>query len=741
MKTRNQKWLDAGRLFALLGIVLMLAGADQLSAQYRYKWMDIGRLTTPYSEAGALREEEADGNSQLSFPAIEKNAGNKRAEALWITATNFTDETGELYPVKIAHVGPRTIGAAQFFKREFKQISRFEPPVVRVNEAVSFRRWTVIDEIDPAMKADRQIYNRNTNRVGIQSEINIYAFDQQFHDNYHIIEYTFKNIGDVDEDLDVELPDQVLNNVYFFWCQRYGLQPCAAWITDGGCAWGQFTMNDAVGDGHEDYGVDFTAQYSWAGFVPGQTEFNSLGRPMWREHAEGWIAELSIPGDTLGRLAAAHMVGRLYLHADNTADDPTNAVDPTPAGTWQTGGADAEDLAGRQPSTMGMFNSDHVDLVEGEYDKSLMLRQYNEHITTGRYYPHHADHVEPSDAGQPPGQYFTLPRNDPSNILGIHDWGGWQFTEGFGPYTMDPDDDVRLVIAEGVAGLSDEAKVDIGYAYKYASAAERDELEIEWPEGSGVSMTKSEWVLSAKDSIFQMFERAKANWESGMDIPRAPLPPATFDVTSSGEAIDLVWTTYAGASDPVAWEIWRTQPIFHNSTHYELVASLAGSARDYHDAVADDNGPIMGLEHFYYITAIGPNNTDATGNTPTGVPLKSNRYYTQTYFPVMPGRLSGDLEDIVIVPNPFHIGADMDIRWPDVQDKLAFLDIPGKCTIKIYTQLGELIDTIEHTDGTGDEYWNHTTTSRQLVSSGLYIAVITDNETNKKIMKKFVIVR
>jgi len=723
---------------SLLAMYLALP-ATLLQAQYRYKWMTIGRLHSHYSEAGVCREGEADDNNQLAFPAIERSSGNKRSEALWVAVPDFTDETGKLWPVKIAHVGPRAMAAIQFFQREFKLVSRFEPPVVRVNKAISFRYWSVVDEIDPAMKADRKVSNRTTNRVGIQSEINVYAFGQEYHDNYHIIEYTFKNTGDVDGDEDVELPDQVLNGVYFFWIQRYGLHTGSSWITGGGAPWGQFTMNDAVGDGHEDYGVDFTAQYAWAGYNPYQTDFNSLGRPMWREHSEGWIAALAAPpGDSLGRLAAGQMVGRLYLHADSTADDPTNAVDPTPAGTWPDG-ADPAALAGRQPSTMGMFNSDNPDLLDDEYNESLMLRQYNERVTTGRYYPHHADIVEPSDAGQAPGQHFATPRNDPSYILAIPDIGGWSFTEGFGPYTMNPGDDVHIVFAEGLAGLSDSAKLEIGIAYK-ASGAD-DELEIEWPAGSNVRMTKNEWVLTSRDSLFQMFERAKANWASGMDIPKAPLPPATFDVISSGEAVNLAWTTYAGEADPVTWEIWRTSPSFHHSAYYGKIATLPGSAREYKDAAVDDNGPAMNLEHFYYLQAVGPVNTDATGNTPTGVPLKSNRYYTQTYVPVVPGRLAGELDKIVIVPNPFHIGAERNIRYPDVQDKLGFLNIPGYCTIKIYTQLGELVYTIEHDDGTGDEFWNHTTPSRQLVASGLYIAVITDNETNKKIMKKFVIVR
>ena len=99
------------------------------------------------------------------------------------------------------------------------------------------------------------------------------------------------------------------------------------------------------------------------------------------------------------------------------------------------------------------------------------------------------------------------------------------------------------------------------------------------------------------------------------------------------------------------------------------------------------------------------------------------------------------MADVRIVPNPFNISASSSIRFPDQTDKLAFFNIPGRCTIEIYTELGELVDTIDHTDGSGDEIWDHTTSSRQVIVSGLYIAVITDTETSERAIKKFVIIR
>jgi hypothetical protein len=161
------------------------------------------------------------------------------------------------------------------------------------------------------------------------------------------------------------------------------------------------------------------------------------------------------------------------------------------------------------------------------------------------------------------------------------------------------------------------------------------------------------------------------------------------------------------------------------------------------------------------------------------VPLRSSRYYTQTYVPARLKRQQGtsfddrpcpegeefrcipDVEtgDLIlpglrIVPNPFNIGSSPNVRFPDQTDKLAFFNIPGFCEIRIYTELGELVDVVTHNDGSGDAFWDHTTSSRQVVASGVYIAVvtvtedITDPETGdllfrqgEKAIRKFIIIR
>jgi hypothetical protein len=157
----------------------------------------------------------------------------------------------------------------------------------------------------------------------------------------------------------------------------------------------------------------------------------------------------------------------------------------------------------------------------------------------------------------------------------------------------------------------------------------------------------------------------------------------------------------------------------------------------------DDNTPIRGFDYYYYIVAIGdPIPADPTLNIPAGR-LTSNRYYTQTYDPANLLRPAGEtMSDIRIVPNPWNISADtrQGLRFSQ-SDRLAFYNIPGECTIKIYTELGELIQTIEHTNGSGDAYWNSNTSSNQIIASGVYIAVIENTLTGERAIEKFVIIR
>ena len=100
------------------------------------------------------------------------------------------------------------------------------------------------------------------------------------------------------------------------------------------------------------------------------------------------------------------------------------------------------------------------------------------------------------------------------------------------------------------------------------------------------------------------------------------------------------------------------------------------------------------------------------------------------------------LSDVIrVVPNPYNISANPNtLRYVGEPNQIGFLNIPPQCTIKIYTELGQLIKTIQHTNGSGDEYWDCTTSSDQIVVSGLYI-VVFQTPQGQTAIKKFVVIR
>ena len=711
--------------FKLIGALLLAffitGGVGTAQAQFVTKWLAGGSFQAFYNNGGGERE-NAFGNGLYGaqWPGIYPYTDMRRSKGFWLAAKNFKNADGRSFPVKINHIGPRTLGADEFFADQFTKLSKREPPVVTVDGVNTFDEPAVVDEVDPSITGNRMIHNIFNSQLGITTERKIFQFNQGYHDNYHITEYVFTNTGNVDGDDDIELSNQTLEGVYFFFLNRYGITRESGSVVGQGVGWGKNNMNDAVGDGMEDYETDFRAQYTWHGRLPAFNRWDNIGAPALSDNP-GLIEE----GDSVGRLTAAKMIGRVVLHADASADD------------------ESDDLG--QPSTMTYVNSNDERTTSNDpYDVTQMQNEYDL-ITKGRVYPHQADLVVESSASPSDSWAEKFANQTSSPQLGTC-CGGWSFAEGFGPYTLGPGETVRLVIAEGANGLTRKAAVDIGRAYKDAFNRGEGDASIAYDaDGDGEieadeEMSKNMWVMTARDSLFKTFRRAIANYESGYNIPESPLPPKEFHVNSGPNRITLTWDTYDEA-DPQGFEIYRAQNNYYgaieNAYQYTRVAELGPNETSY-----EDTDVKRGISYFYYIQAVGEENTDGTGNTPTGVPLKSNRYFAQTYDPAFLKRAPGEqLSDVRVVPNPYDLGSAPDVRWPGIQDRLAFLDVPGESTIKIYTEIGELVETIEHTDGSGDAFWDLTTSSNQVVASGVYMAIIEDHATGEQVIKKFVVIR
>ena len=672
-------------LLYLSSMITLLAYPGNIYAQYENAWMNIGSLHNWYSEIGCEVEHGWVGRQQygLRWPAIYNDKDSQAAKALWIGCTNYTDENGDNYPFKVVHVGPRFTGAFEFFPQQFEMVSRFNPPWLDVDGANTYREFVEVDRIDQAMKPDRMLISVTNSAIGVTMTRRIQQFSHPRHDNYIIVDFTFTNTGNTDNDADIEMPNQTLEGLYFFTQYRWAVNAETRYVIGNGTGWGMNTMLDARGDGVKQDPPDenFRAQFAWHGnFPPFSGGYDNIGGPIWDPGtSSGYVGA----ADSVGRLGAAHFIGVVTIHADKSASDPSDDVC-------------------QPPSTLYMGSDIPITAASNsQYDKVQMEEEYS-WMALGHMSPRHADAVYPD------GDYWKADaKEDPA----LSSPGGYTACDGYGPYTLGPGESVNIVIAEAAAGLSRELCIEYGKQYK---------------DGVIDAAQKNLYVSQSRDSLFQTFRRAIANYQSGYEQAQPVLPPSAFYVSGGGDQISLSWDV----SDPTGidgFEIYRAIGEYDSS--YHLIAEVGPEVRSYGDSDLE-----RGPGYYYYISSIGE---DATGK------IRSSRYYTQTFDPTNLKRPAGtSMDDIRIVPNPYNISADPNnLLFPGERDKLAFFNIPGDCDIQIYTEIGERVTTIEHRDGTGDEYWSCTTDSKQIVVSGIYIAVIIDNKTGDRKIEKFVIIR
>jgi hypothetical protein len=599
-------------------------------------------------EEGFVKEQQYG----LQWPAIYQLQDMQVAKALWIAVNDHVYSGGTIAPA-VAHIGPRVHGINEFFPITFEVVSKFDPPQVKVNGVLSVGKPVTVDRIDSTIQADRMIINVVNTAAGITMTRKITQFSQQYHDNYILHDYFFTNTGNTNQDSIIEYPTQTLTGVYFYFLYRNAICADTRYVIgQNPTGWGINTMNDIRGDGNTpavpfftdptDNGINYNirALYSWHGKYPPFTMYDNIGGPVWTPYYD--------KTDTVGRLGAAQFVGVVTIHADKSALDASD--DPS------------------QPSTTSYEGSDEPNTSNNDFLNSA--KNINEYawITRGHRSPRHADKVGPT--------------GDPAIGTG----GGWSSAIGYGPYILQPGQSIHIMQAEAAAGLSHDACVEIGKAYKSGKGGSPG-VNITYSDGSKVSgtKTKNDWVYTGRDSLFLTFNRAIANANSGYAIPQPPKPPKTFNVTSSAGKILLTWDVY-GANDPLlkGFEIYRAEGRVDST--YRNIYSCGPTIRSFTDSTMK-----KGTLIFYYIVSVG----DAASNngiaqTPAGA-LVSGRFYTQTFDAVMVPTIVREVSSIPAqftlqqnYPNPFN--PTTTIRF----------DIGTSCHVElqVYDELGRVVATL-----------------------------------------------
>ncbi len=672
----------------LIILLLLVHMPGKLRAQVEgsdTRYVRIGYLQSHFTAYGSERAWNNSYYEGLRWPADYPYTDNAVIKRAWAACKNFTDASGNHWDYMGFPFTAGQVGEA-VFPIELKQTAKFEPPVVLVDGAnITAPYAGDVDEIDPDQIPDRIVTNIVNTAMGLTIDRTVYAFSQQYHDSYFIKIYTLTNTGNIDYDDEIEL-NNTLEGVRIGWGTRYSVSREGSFAIGSHQSWGKYSWVSIRGEDYPQHAGERITEdnpivewircgFQWAG----QSEFNTFDN----------IGGPDVSGT--GRLRAPQHAGTAVLHVDKSPSDQSD--DP------------------QQPAVLGWHAGDTYPSIGVVSLSSMtaMTRLYE--MLSGIPY---------QGAGGTDDFWETYHESNPVPYTVHNDGGGTNVWICYGPWDLAPGESIAIIEAQAVNGLSREMCEKIGRRWKAAHNDADDKGPFELPDGGTTTDEdeyKNAWVYTGRDSILEVFGRARRNLDANYEIPQPPQPPELFAVNSGGDRISLSWSPSPSEDEPdfAGYKVFRA--IGRKDTTYDEIYTCGPGVTSY-----DDMSAVRGFSYYYYLVAFndGSNNSSGDAN-PTG-PLHSGRFYTQTTEPAFLRRRAGtSLDAIRVVPNPFNIKAK-DLQYTGEPDKIMFLNIPAYCTIRIYTERGDLIKKIEHTDGSGDEAWNSVTSSRQVIVSGVYIA-------------------
>lgn len=695
-----------------------------------FKWVRIGKLWVKVLDNG--HQSQSNGNNMASYWFAPTYTNFFRGASTRWASLNWKDETGTVWPIKLSGGGHDVSDESQnmFALPDAEEITihryfRYKPPTIVLDgHTINDPFPQAGDEVAPTKiigTADVMIESNIRVWMGIDIRQRVFFWSQKNHDDYAIWEFKMTNTGNVDRDATVELPNQTLTGLYF-----------------------SREMQFFVNSGRREWS-------SWEAGKPGDSLRIMYNYPN-RDAADAYdrFGNLNTAN---GYLRGPQYGGEAMLYVQKSATDPTD--DPTKPGTYYIRGPD--DL---------MFSCGDEERPPSEYPIVYAVYQngYNAYIPQPR--------VTPMMQGTYPGLHIDLPFDQRGKqwIQDYADWWFWHAVVGnaSGPYTLGPGQSITVAwaavggsisqakaweIARGwksqtlqpppgmVFGTSVNNRIDnLPPQYKlYPALYKADSYSNEIN-----NWAKDCWVATGKDSLFRNALNAKWAYQNINNVPTGP-PPPSIEVESRPDNVLITWGNESeSASDLAGYNIYRAIPTV-DSVIYRCIKTVGKDIHSYEDRTAQ-----RGIGYAYAVTAFDDGTSNLADYNGKKEVLESSMFLTQTA-QTSTGRMAvltrppKTISDVRVVPNPFSLRA-IDMQFTGQQDKIMFLNLPPICTIKIYSESGDLVKTLEHTNMSGDESWGNlteefsVTKTGQVIVSGIYIALIETPDGKKNIVK-FAVVR
>ncbi|MEE8437885.1 MAG: hypothetical protein V3S22_06045, partial [Candidatus Neomarinimicrobiota bacterium] len=288
------------------------------------------------------------------------------------------------------------------------------------------------------------------------------------------------------------------------------------------------------------------------------------------------------------------------------------------------------------------------------------------------------------------------------------------------------------------------------------------------PSNSGWTAGKSNYELEVRDR------------KSSGPLYRSPVD---YMIIFSNTMIDTSWDPVISSLNnrPAKFRIWdvtypedpkKVRFAFKEPSGQEDGLFIGGSNIDYiyiwaeHDDGTYSKSWRLALEEpldIYDTTGVGQNITVETVHVDPIIPTVGDTLFISITKPFRASDIyelktkaayidkavaENRMDRIAVIPNPYVAAASWEQKLPPGiisgrgERKIGFINLPEKCTIRIYTTRGYLVRIIEHestiTDGT--EFWDLKTKDGMDVAYGLYFFHVDAPDIGEK-MAKFAIIK
>lgn len=314
-----------------------------------------------------------------------------------------------------------------------------------------------------------------------------------------------------------------------------------------------------------------------------------------------------------------------------------------------------------------------------------------------------------------------------------------------GPYDMSPGEELKFVMV--VAGGSmDFARVEAGGVENQAH------------------------LIDGRDDLWAHVDAAVELYNRNYDLPHPPPTPnyggmegpnsILINPVAGGVKIqwDLIPNSYVDPdyqiNDVAGYRIYRAT--FRSVGPWTLIKDIpVGNINDYSENALGtyvDTDAELGVGYYYGVTSY-----DTGHDTPwpgdaniKSLPSLESGLVNANHEPKYPQSATSDnLKDIRIYPNPFKQTSGL--AGSGESNRIEFVNIPGECTIRIYTLAGDLVTKIEHDDGSGDQAWGskaigdyQVSKYMQFVAPGIYLVHVeshVEGHEGESKVAKFVIIK